>query len=38
VASVVQTLNVEYQRSELDTTRLDSKELKKAFDEAPECR
>ncbi len=38
VGSVVDTLNVEYKQSELDTTRLDSEELKKAFDEAPECR
>ncbi|GAA3347398.1 hypothetical protein GCM10020358_61990 [Amorphoplanes nipponensis] len=38
VGSVVDTLNVEYQQSELDTSRLDSEELKQAFDEAPECR
>ena len=38
VASVVQTLNAEYGKSELDTSRLDSQELKQAFDEAPECR
>ncbi|MEU8232409.1 hypothetical protein AB0C12_22730 [Actinoplanes sp. NPDC048967] len=38
VGSVVETLNVEYKQSELDTSRLDSAELKKAFDEAPECR
>lgn len=38
VGSVLDTLNVEYKQSELDTTRLDSVELKKAFDEAPECR
>jgi hypothetical protein len=38
VGSVVDTLNAEYTRSELDTTRLNSEELKKAFDEAPECR
>lgn len=38
VGSVVETLNVEYKQSELDTSRLDSEELKKAFDEAPECR
>jgi hypothetical protein len=38
VGSVVDTLNVEYKQSELDTSRLDSQELKEAFDEAPECR
>ncbi|MET8147368.1 hypothetical protein ACIBSW_25795 [Actinoplanes sp. NPDC049668] len=38
VASVVEVLNTEYRASELDTSRLDSEELKKAFDEAPECR
>lgn len=38
VATVVGTLNTEYSRSQLDTSRLDSVELKKAFDEAPECR
>jgi hypothetical protein len=38
VGSVVDTLNVEYKQSELDTSRLDSEELKNAFDEAPECR
>jgi hypothetical protein len=38
VGSVVDTLNAEYKQSELDTSRLDSEELKKAFDEAPECR
>jgi hypothetical protein len=38
VGSVVQTLDTEYRQSELDTTRLDSVELKIAFDEAPECR
>ena len=38
VGSVVDTLNVEYKQSELDTTKLDSEELKEAFDEAPECR
>ena len=37
VAGVVQTLNTEYSQSELDTSRLDSVELKQAFDEAPEC-
>jgi hypothetical protein len=37
VRSVVQTLNTEYSHSELDTSRLDSVELKQAFDEAPEC-
>jgi len=38
VGSVLDTLNVEYKQSELDTSKLDSVELKKAFDEAPECR
>jgi hypothetical protein len=38
VGTVVDTLNVDYKQSELDTSRLDSQELKKAFDEAPECR
>ena len=36
--SVVDKLNAEYQQSSLDTSRLDSKELKQAFDEVPECR
>jgi hypothetical protein len=38
VESVVATLNRDYAKSELDTSRLDSQELKDAFDEAPECR
>jgi hypothetical protein len=38
VATVVKTLDTEYTRSQLDTSRLDSPELKRAFDEAPECR
>ena len=38
VGSVVETLNADYKRSELDTSRLDSQELKQAFDESPECR
>lgn len=38
VESVVATLNSDYQRSQLDTSRLDSAELKDAFDEVPECR
>jgi hypothetical protein len=38
VGGVVDKLNSEYQKSELDTSRLDSKELKDAFDEVPECR
>jgi hypothetical protein len=38
VGAVVDKLNTEYKQSELDTTRLDSKELKAAFDEVPECR
>ena len=36
VAAVV-TLNKEYGGSALDTTKLDSPELKQAFDEVPEC-
>ena len=32
------TLNKEYDASALDTSRLDSEELKQAFDEVPECR
>jgi hypothetical protein len=38
VGGVVDTLNQEYAASGLDTSRLDSVELKKAFDEVPECR
>ena len=38
VATVVKTLDTEYTKSQLDTSRLDSPELKRAFDEAPECR
>ncbi|GAB1644665.1 hypothetical protein [Krasilnikovia sp. MM14-A1259] len=38
VGAVVDTLNTEYRRSELDTSRLDSKELSEAFDDVPECR
>jgi hypothetical protein len=38
VGGVVDTLNKEYAQSELDTSRLDSTELKRAFDEVPECR
>ena len=38
VATVVERLNSEYQQSSLDTSKLDSKELKQAFDEVPECR
>lgn len=38
VAAVVEILNAEYDRSQLDTSRLDSVELRQAFDEAPECR
>jgi len=37
VASVVKVLDSEYGRSALDTTKLDSPELKQAFDEVPEC-
>jgi len=38
VTAVVDKLNEEYARSSLDTSRLDSQELKRAFDEVPECR
>jgi len=37
VASVLTTLNTEWQRSSIDVTQLDSVELRKAFDEVPEC-
>jgi len=38
VTAVVDKLNQEYEQSSLDTSRLDSQELKRAFDEVPECR
>jgi hypothetical protein len=38
VTTVVDKLNGDYRASELDTSKLDSKELKAAFDEVPECR
>ena len=38
VETVVARLNADYQRSQLDTSSLDSEELKDAFDEVPECR
>jgi hypothetical protein len=38
VSAVVDTLQADYRKSELDTSKLDSKELKDAFDEVPECR
>jgi len=38
VAAVVEKLDAEYQQAELDTTNLNSQELKQAFDETPECR
>ncbi len=38
VGTVVTTLNAEYDRSALDTSSLDSVELRRAFDEVPECR
>ena len=38
VETVVTRLNADYQRSQLDTSNLDSEELKDAFDEVPECR
>jgi len=38
VAAVVDKLNKEYEQSSLDTSNLNSRELKQAFDEVPECR
>ncbi|WP_412743488.1 hypothetical protein [Krasilnikovia sp. MM14-A1004] len=38
VGAVVDALNADYRRSELDTSKLDSKELSQAFDDVPECR
>jgi predicted lipid-binding transport protein (Tim44 family) len=38
VAAAVDTLNKEYDASGLDTSKLNSPELKQAFDEVPECR
>ncbi len=38
VTTVVDQLDRDYAKSELDTSKLDSKELKDAFDEVPECR
>ncbi|MGW4462871.1 hypothetical protein [Micromonospora sp. NPDC004704] len=38
VKAAVDTLNEEYDASALDTSTLDSPELKQAFDEVPECR
>jgi hypothetical protein len=38
VKAAVDTLNKEYDASALDTSKLDSPELKQAFDEVPECR
>ncbi|WBB77916.1 hypothetical protein O7606_16795 [Micromonospora sp. WMMD882] len=38
VRAAVETLNQEYDASALDTSKLNSEELKKAFDEVPECR
>jgi hypothetical protein len=38
VQATMETLNAEYKASALDTTHLDSRELKQAFDEVPECR
>lgn len=38
VSSAVDTLNKEYDASALDTSKLDSPELARAFDEVPECR
>jgi hypothetical protein len=37
VGTVVSTLTTEYDKSGLDTTKLDSKELSQAFDDVPEC-
>ncbi|MEV4758226.1 hypothetical protein AB0J86_24335 [Micromonospora sp. NPDC049559] len=38
VKAAVDTLNEEYDASGLDTSKLNSPELKQAFDEVPECR
>jgi hypothetical protein len=38
VTAVVATLNTQYRQSAPDTTRLESKQLRAAFDEVPECR
>ncbi|WP_433373359.1 hypothetical protein ACQPZX_01725 [Actinoplanes sp. CA-142083] len=38
VEKVVDQLNSDYEASSLDTSKLDSPELKQAFDEVPECR
>jgi hypothetical protein len=38
VGKVVTKLNQDYQASSLDTSNLNSTELKQAFDEVPECR
>ena len=38
VGAVVDKLNQEYEKSSLDTSNLNSRELKQAFDEVPECR
>ncbi|MFI6227490.1 hypothetical protein ACIBCR_09250 [Micromonospora echinospora] len=38
VRAAVDTLNKEYDASALDTSKLNSEELKQAFDEVPECR
>ncbi|GAA1845643.1 hypothetical protein GCM10009687_09320 [Asanoa iriomotensis] len=38
VAATVETLNKEYDASALDTSKLNSPELARAFDEVPECR
>ena len=38
VEKVVDQLNTEYAASSLDTSKLNSPELKEAFDELPECR
>ncbi|MFG2010754.1 hypothetical protein ACGFNF_16935 [Micromonospora sp. NPDC048868] len=38
VRAAVDTLNKEYDASALDTSQLNSEELKRAFDEVPECR
>jgi hypothetical protein len=38
VEAVVDKLNQDYSASQIDTSRLDSAELKQAFDDVPECR
>ncbi|MFC7549059.1 hypothetical protein [Plantactinospora sp. GCM10030261] len=38
VQAVMETLNTDYRASAVDTSKLNSEELERAFDEVPECR